>query len=335
MTAKEYIEEVMLRLSRFDVISQLNEPLILTYINKGRQQAQRFSLEVMPERYGRISILPISPNFVPAYTTTSYYGKVTRMYPVVLPNDFINVYRVILRYQTVSEVVEDEPIPMPEGIYTIPVEDRGSTYEVVVGSVLYPPINGTTYTVGQTFTPDATLGWDIFSFGNGDVLQKLGGTGTLSDVREIEVRSYHHEELYHSNILAINPPMLFSPIYVVMANNDLNYQLLIAGLDITSNTSIFADENYSNVFCEVWYTVAIGELEYRTATNGIDNELTIPVPLEELVINYAMLHSLRHVNHKAGIELLIKEVRLLESLITQNYDLGIQTKDIELATYEG
>lgn len=333
MTAIDYIEEIKLRLSRFDVIKHLNDLLILSYINKGRQQAQRFTVEAMPERYGRISILPISPTFVANYTTTSYAGKVTRMYPVNLPNDFINVYRVILKYQTVLETEENEIITLTELGYTVPVEDQGSTYTVISGEVRYPGGGGTAYTVGQSFTPTAP-DWFIFSFGSGnDSIQKVGGGTVLSSIREVEVRSYNHEELYHSNILSINPPMIFSPIYLVMANNDFNYQLLIAGLDITSNTSIFADENYTNVFCEVWYTTAITELEYRTAGNTTDNELTLPVPLEELVINYAMLHSLRHVNHQAGIELLIKEIRLLESLITQNYDLNIQTKDIELATY--
>lgn len=253
MTAIDYIEEIKLRLSRFDVIKHLNDLLILSYINKGRQQAQRFTLESMPERYARISTFAIGTAAV--YTTTDYRGKPVNLFPVALPNDFLKAYRVILNY-------------------------------------------------------------------------------TLNNVpKSWEARYYTVNEIYNTNVLSVNPPMPYAPVYTVTANNDTNYNILISGLDIPPNSTIFATLGYTNISCEVWYTAAISEIEYRTAGNTTDNEVTLPVPLEELVINYAMYHCLRHVNHQAGIELLIKEIRLLESLITQNYEIGIQTKDIELATY--
>jgi hypothetical protein len=268
MTAKEYVDEVMLRLSRYDVILELNEPLILTYINKGRQQAQRFTLESMPERYSRITRFPIATTPYPNYSVKNYYGNQIHFYSIPMPNDMIKVFRVVLRY-----------------------------------------------TPGSTWTP-----------------------------QRIDARYYTFKEIFNTNVLSINPPTVISPIYTVMANNDNNYQVLISGTQRTNgnwmgqNTLediLHERSGFYNIDVEIWYTVAIFELEYRTQANTIDNELTLPVPLDELVINYAMLHCLRHVKHAEGIGLLMKEIKLLESLITQNYELGIQKKDIELATYEG
>lgn len=254
MNAKEYVEELMLRLSRFDVIKDLNEPLMLTYINKGRQQAQRLTIAYMPERYSRRSVFPIENQPMAQYNTRAYDGQLVSLYPVVLPDDFLDSYRVILQY-------------------------------------------------------------------------------TLNNVeRLVECRRYTMDEIYNTNILAINPPKIFTPIYTVVANNDINYRLLIAGLDLSSNNNIFADENYSDVMCEVWYTVAINELEGRNSNNQIDNELTLPIHIEELAINYAMLHCLRHVKHEEGIQLLIQEVQLLESMFMQNFEQNIVATNLELAT---
>lgn len=330
MNAKEYVEELMLRLSRFDVIKDLNEPLMLTYINKGRQQAQRFTIGYMPERYSRISEIPINPIPVTNYTLRDYYGKIIRMYPVPLPNDFIEVYRVILKYRTASETVEPELIQLFEGANFVPAEDDGVTYTVVKGSCYHPGPQGTLYNVGDTFIVAA--GDEIFSLGSGDVVSRLGNIIVWGNQREIELRQYIHEEIYQTNILSINPPTIITPIYVVMANNDINYRLLIAGLDLSSNNNIFADENYSDVMCEVWYTVAINELEGRNSNNQIDNEVTLPIHIEELAINYAMLHCLRHVKHEEGIQLLIQEVQLLESMFMQNFEQNIVATNLELAT---
>jgi len=60
MTAREYIEDIYLRLLRYGVDTNLNSELILTYINKARQSVQKLLLPVYPERFASVITLPIS-----------------------------------------------------------------------------------------------------------------------------------------------------------------------------------------------------------------------------------------------------------------------------------
>lgn len=254
MNTKEYLDELMLRLGRFDVISELNEPLMLSYLNKGRQQAQRFTLEYMPERYSRVSRFSIGQTPVSTYTTRDFYGTTIGLYPVDLPSDFINPFRVILKYEL-----------------------QGRPYS-------------------------------------------------------FECRYYTLSEVYNANVLSINPPKYFSPIYTVQANNDNEYKILIAGLDLSAGKSIFEDGRYTNIECEVWYTCAIGELELRNQNNDIDVEVTLPIGVEELAIEYAMYHCLRHVKHVEGMSLLMQEIQLLEQMLNQNYQQNKVVENVDIAT---
>jgi hypothetical protein len=53
MDAKDYVDEVKLRLSRHDVALDLDEPTVLMYVNEARQAVQRSTMNFYPSNYGK------------------------------------------------------------------------------------------------------------------------------------------------------------------------------------------------------------------------------------------------------------------------------------------
>lgn len=60
MTAKQYIDEVKLRLPRTLVEQYLNDARLLTLLNRARQRAQQATIGVYPERYGKVELIPLA-----------------------------------------------------------------------------------------------------------------------------------------------------------------------------------------------------------------------------------------------------------------------------------
>jgi len=94
MTAREYIDEIKLRLNRLGVTSTLNDPLILNYVNKARRDVQMATLSVMPERYGRRDVYLLNAASAPVDVDSMvhiYYNVPIEVRTFQLPPDYIDV----------------------------------------------------------------------------------------------------------------------------------------------------------------------------------------------------------------------------------------------------
>lgn len=99
MTALEYVEEVKLRLDRIGIIKDTNDLMILTHINRARRDVQKFTLDLLPHRYARITTLPLNVAIRPNTIIANTYQSVTvTIYELNLPIDFIKDFAVILNY---------------------------------------------------------------------------------------------------------------------------------------------------------------------------------------------------------------------------------------------
>lgn len=102
MTAKDYIDEVKLRLQRSQVSISLGDAFILSAVNRARRKVQKDTLQLYPERYGRIDVAPISnAEIYPLYQQiNSYANQNLQVVRHVLPIDFIEAEVVILQYSS-------------------------------------------------------------------------------------------------------------------------------------------------------------------------------------------------------------------------------------------
>ncbi len=93
MTGRDYIDELILRLARHDVSTDMNTPSLLTFINRARQRVQKATMPLYPERYGKIFRFsvggPIGSN-----------GFLT----LQLPIDFLDVFVILLEWRASSNV---------------------------------------------------------------------------------------------------------------------------------------------------------------------------------------------------------------------------------------
>ena len=98
--AKEYIDDIKLRLSRLDVKLELDNPSILTILNAARKTVQASTLALYPERYGKVVRIDFG-NLV-AVTDGEVVNPITSVnieqYTAPLPDDFIEAHVVIMRY---------------------------------------------------------------------------------------------------------------------------------------------------------------------------------------------------------------------------------------------
>jgi hypothetical protein len=99
MTAQNYIDEVKLRIDRNSVAMDLSDPMILSYVNRAREEVQRMSLPLYPERYGKIQDITLTDTEDPYFKIEgSYSGIDIGLIQADLPNDTIDVHMVFLRY---------------------------------------------------------------------------------------------------------------------------------------------------------------------------------------------------------------------------------------------
>jgi len=99
--AKEYIDDLRLRLSRLDVKLEIDDSTLLTVLNAARRRTQTLTLSLYPERYGRVMTLDITTdlNLIPEdEVLNATHNDTINVYYAVLPPDFIDAQAVILRY---------------------------------------------------------------------------------------------------------------------------------------------------------------------------------------------------------------------------------------------
>lgn len=105
MTAREYIDDIKLRLLRYGVDADLNSELILTFINKARRSVQRILLPLYPERFATIFTVTHSAGNInnnlslTSNTAMSYVNS--DVYTYALPSWFIDSYEVIVRWNSI------------------------------------------------------------------------------------------------------------------------------------------------------------------------------------------------------------------------------------------
>lgn len=100
MTAQQYVDEVKLRLSRTDIVLELNDPLILSYVNKARREVQRATLDIIPERYGEVyNVNLLQVLYDQGEVINTYSGRDIRVITLALPDDIIDVYTALLYYK--------------------------------------------------------------------------------------------------------------------------------------------------------------------------------------------------------------------------------------------
>ena len=102
MTAKEYIDEVKLRLPRNIIEKWLNDARLLTFINRARRDAQRATISVYPERYGMVELVPLAAdskdNSLSVDSTLYNFGDLG-VYSFPLPQTMIECIQVNLHFE--------------------------------------------------------------------------------------------------------------------------------------------------------------------------------------------------------------------------------------------
>jgi hypothetical protein len=96
----EYISEIKLRMHRLNVLNNLSDIQLATYMNMARKQAQRLAVDLVPHRFARIVRLNIS-SVSEQYSNTAnnFYGQQrVLLHRVILPRDFIDAYSVRLSF---------------------------------------------------------------------------------------------------------------------------------------------------------------------------------------------------------------------------------------------
>ena len=93
MTARQYIDEIKLRLTRIGVVTKINDAEILTRVNRSRRAIQMMAMPVFEQKFGAYAILPIAT--ITADSTSSApvnnFGSVANIYRVPLGFPIIDV----------------------------------------------------------------------------------------------------------------------------------------------------------------------------------------------------------------------------------------------------
>ena len=114
ITSQGYIDEVKLRLARHEVATILDDPMILTYVNKARRMVQRQTIALTPEQYSVIAQIPLLATMItPDYQQNDSYAlKNISVLTVPMPVDLINPEVVILQYRKDGRIYRQEARPV-------------------------------------------------------------------------------------------------------------------------------------------------------------------------------------------------------------------------------
>ena len=140
MTLQDYLDEVKLRLNRYNVVLDSNDLLLMTYINDGRRNSQRVSLPYVSQRYG--TIIQIAGGSFTLFNPTSIAkpnNTIINTYSSVMPIDCIDVDNVIFDYtdSTTSTAFRKEARRM----------DKEEVYNISMNNWNTPTIDRPTYTL--------------------------------------------------------------------------------------------------------------------------------------------------------------------------------------------
>lgn len=100
MDMQKYVDDVRLRLPRYDVSQELDQGTIAMLVNRARIDVQLATLQTFPERYARETVVSGTPAAVTEYATTvpKPSGNVTNaVYSISLPADFIEEVSVFVK----------------------------------------------------------------------------------------------------------------------------------------------------------------------------------------------------------------------------------------------
>jgi len=241
MTARDYIDEVMLRLIRMNVMNEMNPGVILTFLNRARRDAQRETMKLFPERYGKILIDNLAGVYASEFEiAVNYTNENIKVIEYELPDDFLD-----------SVVVK--------------------------------------------------IGWD----------------SNVSEARHVSKR-----ELYGVGMHAFNMPTIWEPVYAIDRRIDeagYPYKIYISGI------SYLFDQGFTPTL-EMWYQSALHYIEDVNSLETSDNELTLPVEIEELVINYTLLYCSELVGQEFQYEVVSSQIDAILSLLQQTYQISIMRK---------
>lgn len=106
--AKEFVDDLRLRLSRLDVKLEIDDAVLLTILNAARKKTQTLTLALHPERYGRIMNIPLADfTLIPEDVVTNFtHGEDINVWWYELPTDFIDAHVVILRFKVDGDIEE-------------------------------------------------------------------------------------------------------------------------------------------------------------------------------------------------------------------------------------
>jgi hypothetical protein len=244
-TAQGYIDEVKLRISRLGVVSSLNDPFVLTCINRARHEVQKNTLTLYPERYGKILNLATFANDAYSEINLPASNKVVGVIYYTLPDDFIEPYVVLLKWG-----------------------------------------------------------------------------GNVSEARQVAKR-----ELFNVGKNAWNYPTSGRPVCATERYNNAGvweWRLYVSDVSAIANYSV-----------DLWYVAAIDEIENADVADLDDTEVTIPPNIEELVLLYSMLYCLENINIEWAYQSIGAEIKIAESVISQDYMLKEVLQEQKLPSKEG
>src|SRR5574343_176845 len=174
LTVKQYVDEIKLRLRRFDVVLSLDDATIQTLLNRARREVQATTLGLMEYRYGRILVMPITivaagtnppgynlnPNInasgVSEQITTitalnrASFNPVT-IWQTYLPADFIDATGVIMHY-----LLPNSTSPTVTWNFAMRRVDKRELFTVQSHSWNPPTIVSPTYAIEKNST-DSTV----------------------------------------------------------------------------------------------------------------------------------------------------------------------------------
>lgn len=144
MQTQDYIDEVRLRLKRHEVSQEMSDAEILTYVNRARNEVQKMTLGLYPERYSRVWTIGVGAQDIePNYNQTDTYAAIANPSRYVqvavlsLPGDFIEAEVIKMRYTFGArlEITEAREVTLKE------------FHQANMHSYNYPNITSPIYTV--------------------------------------------------------------------------------------------------------------------------------------------------------------------------------------------
>lgn len=185
MTGRQYIDEVKLRLARHQVLRDLNDPQLLTFVNNGRRAVQQFTMALYRERFGKIYRAAITQAEDTVSRSEHGYlpGVTQNVYMFDLPSDFMEWEVAILMWVDATTGVT----------YRRPI--REVTKQELFSAQTHSWSGGTTWSplftvdrqINRTGVAGGTYPWVLYLSG----LNKSDGTTLFDDASSVQVEVWY------------------------------------------------------------------------------------------------------------------------------------------------